>query len=206
MPGSADICHLAVVWAVDRLHETLHLRIDYLHQISGLYNACFTLQDARIGALQVTLGEVAKQVQQDNSWLRSMLFPNTKDGKLQTTLNTSRHGLQLFDLDLNNEQGRAIQTILRDDYGRVPYLISGPPGTGKTKTVVELALQILAQDETKHLLLCAPSESAADTLTQRLRAVLSPKDLLRLNSPARSFAEVSNTILPYCKSSQRRTE
>ena len=200
LPGPSDLCHNAVVWAVDRFNETLHLRIDNLKVRSGLYNACFTLQETRIGALQVALQDASKQAKQKEGWLRSILFPTTEDGKLQTTLNNPRHDLKLFDSQLNHEQLRAIQTVLNDDYGQVPYLISGPPGTGKTKTVVELALQMLAQDDTKHLLLCAPSDSAADTLLQRLSAHLSPTDLLRLNSPARSFAEVPNTILPYCKS------
>lgn len=199
IPGPNDFCYNAVVWSVDRFNETLHLRIDNLRHW-GLFNACFGIQGLRIGALQVAPEDASKQVKQNNSWLRSILFPNTEDGTLQTTLNNPRHGLKLLDSQLNHEQLRAIQTVLKNDYGPVPYLISGPPGTGKTKTVVELALQMLAQDETKHLLLCAPSDSAADTLLQRLRAHLSPTDLLRLNSPARSFAEVPNTILPYCKS------
>lgn len=32
---------------------------------------------------------------------------------------------------------KAVDTILQQNYGNVPYLISGPPGTGKTKTIVE---------------------------------------------------------------------
>lgn len=193
LPGPSDCCYNAVVWAVDRFNETLHLRVDNLRHW-GFFNACFTAQETRIGALQVALEDASKQVrQQERGWLRSILFPRPEDGRLQKTLYNPRHDLKLFDTQLNHEQIRAIQTVLREDYGQVPYLISGPPGTGKTKTVVELALQILAQDETKHLLLCAPSDSAADTLVRRLSVHLSPTDLLRLNSPARSFAEVSRS-------------
>lgn len=35
---------------------------------------------------------------------------------------------------------KAVDTILRQNYGNVPYLISGPPGTGKTKTIVEVGM------------------------------------------------------------------
>lgn len=147
-----------MVWSVDRFNETLHLRIDNLRHW-GLFNAYFGIQGFRIGALQVALEDASKQVKQNNSWLRSILFPNTEDGTLQTTLNNPRHRLKLLDSQLNHEQLRAIQTVLKNDYGPVPYLISGPPGTGKTKTVVELALQMLAQDETKHLLRCASVSS-----------------------------------------------
>ena len=48
------------------------------------------------------------------------------------------------------------------------------------------------------ILLCAPSNSAADTLALRLRAHLGPKKMLRLNSFSRTFAEVPQELLPYC--------
>ena len=48
------------------------------------------------------------------------------------------------------------------------------------------------------ILLCAPSNSAADTLALRLRAHLDPKKMLRLNSFSRTFAEVPQELLPYC--------
>ena len=47
------------------------------------------------------------------------------------------------------------------------------------------------------ILLCAPSNSAADTLALRLRAHLDPKKMLRLNSFSRTFAEVPQELLPY---------
>ncbi|KAF2215572.1 hypothetical protein CERZMDRAFT_65060 [Cercospora zeae-maydis SCOH1-5] len=198
LPGPLDICYAAVIWVVDRFSETLHLRIDHLVPASRFFNVCFTLQVSRHAALQAAVGEVAEQLKQGNVWLRCTLFPGPEDGKLQRTLNAARYDLKLFDDLLNHEQMRAINTVLHEDYGRVPYLISGPPGTGKTKTVVELALQLLAQDETKHVLICAPSDSAADTLVRRLSSRLSPVELLRLNSTARSFPEVPDAILPYC--------
>lgn len=99
---------------------------------------------------------------------------------------------------LNYEQVRAINTVVNEEYGSVPFLISGPPGTGKTKTMVELAVQLLKGDASPHLLVVAPSDPAADTLLQRLSAHLRPKDLLRLNSPSRNFAEVPGNVLSYC--------
>lgn len=48
------------------------------------------------------------------------------------------------------------------------------------------------------ILLCAPSNSAADTLALRLRAHFDPIKMLRLNSFSRTFAEVPQELLPYC--------
>jgi helicase MOV-10 len=93
-----------------------------------------------------------------------------------------------------------VDSTLQQHYGGIPYLISGPPGTGKTKTIVEIALQLIHRpDEVRtHILLCAPSDPAADILARRIKEHVPYQDLFRLNSPTRSFAEVPGALLPYC--------
>jgi DNA polymerase III delta prime subunit len=133
------------------------------------------------------------------SWLRRMLFPTDNDGQLQTRLNTVTMNRAFFDPDLNWEQLKAVQSIAKKNFGSLPFLISGPPGTGKTKTIIEAALQLVNHvAEVKHILLCAPSDPAADILARRLRPYFGPRELLRLNRPTRTFAEVPEEILPYC--------
>ena len=62
-----------------------------------------------------------------------------------------------------------------------------------------MAAQMSSNPEFKgSILLCAPSNPAADTLAERLREYLTPKDMFRLNDCSRTFAEVPNTLLPYC--------
>ncbi|KAJ8090463.1 adenylosuccinase ade13 [Marasmius tenuissimus] len=80
----------------------------------------------------------------------------------------------------------------------IPFLISGPPGTGKTRTIVETIHQILHCQPKAHILLCAPSNPATDTLAQRLGTVLAPREMLRLNDPNRTFAEIPDAIRPFC--------
>lgn len=189
----------AVVWNIDRLREMISLRVDSLNRSGPLFNVRFTMQSDRIDALQRAVNAAQQLINANgNDWMRSMLFPEPSDGVLQRTLNTGKINVSLRDPLLNYEQARATATILQANWGRVPYLISGPPGTGKTKTVVELALQMLSKDSTSRLLLCSPSESASDLLVHRLSKFLRPSELFRLNSPSRAFPEVPDSILQYC--------
>lgn len=43
---------------------------------------------------------------------------------------------------LNTEQKAAVRAILRAQHAPLPYLILGPPGTGKTNTTAEAAVQV----------------------------------------------------------------
>jgi helicase MOV-10 len=132
-----------------------------------------------------------------NDWIRRILFPEEADGTLQTQLRKMPHR-KLFDGLINYEQAHAIDSVCASDYGTLPYLISGPPGTGKTKTLVETAMQMLNSTNVAHILICAPSEAAADTLALRLKQYLSNKQLLRLNRPGRADNEVPRDLIQYC--------
>ena len=84
---------------------------------------------------------------------------------------------------LNSEQCLAIDRMLTCSVSRDnALLVFGPPGTGKTLTLVEGVLLALALGgPATRVLCCAPSDSAADVIVQRLliRAAtfdLDPKD------------------------------
>lgn len=132
-------------------------------------------------------------------WVQSMLFPTEADCRVQANAHSGIFPDNLFDKQLNFEQRIAVENICQQNYGAMPYLISGPPGTGKTKTIIETALQLIANiDAVSHILICAPSEQAADTLVERLAVHLKPGQMLRLTRPMRSFGEVPQQVLPYC--------
>lgn len=70
-------------------------------------------------------------------------------------------------------------------------IIHGPPGTGKTTTVVEIILQAVKQG--LKVLCCAPSNIAVDNLVERL--ALCKKRILRLGHPARLLESVQQHSL-----------
>ncbi|KAI5795123.1 P-loop containing nucleoside triphosphate hydrolase protein [Geopyxis carbonaria] len=139
------------------------------------------------------------QTKGSNSFLRRMLFPRDRDGKMQTRLNRGSFNRKWFDKELNYEQQKAIDSILQQDYGNIAFLVFGPAGTGKTKTLVEAALQLVYAPTTQknHILLCAPSQEAADTLALRLIPHFNPNALLRLQQTSRTFKEVPSSLLAY---------
>ncbi|PNH11314.1 putative helicase [Tetrabaena socialis] len=82
---------------------------------------------------------------------------------------------------LNAEQRLAVREVVRGAHAPLPYIIFGPPGTGKTSTLVEAAWQVLRVLPASSLLLVAPSNSAADQLFQRLRDAGHPlSEMLRI--------------------------
>ncbi|KAJ7146052.1 P-loop containing nucleoside triphosphate hydrolase protein [Mycena epipterygia] len=101
------------------------------------------------------------------------------------------------DRGLNEEQKVAVSSIVLHA-SPIPFIILGPPGTGKTRTTVEAVLQILRFDPEACILLVAPSNPAVDLLAMRLRSALKPHEMLRLNEPNRTFAEVPLPIRQYC--------
>uniref|UniRef100_A0A8C2A906 RNA helicase n=1 Tax=Cyprinus carpio TaxID=7962 RepID=A0A8C2A906_CYPCA len=77
---------------------------------------------------------------------------------------------RLFDQQLqrNPEQYSAVCNIVAGTSKPAPYLVFGPPGTGKTVTIVEAIKQVEKNIPGACILACAPSNSAADQLCEKL--------------------------------------
>jgi helicase MOV-10 len=117
------------------------------------------------------------------------LFPSPKQS-------LSSHSAQAWDarieslvtknrlLDTNPAQKRAVTAIVNGLHAPAPFLLFGPPGTGKTVTAVEAMRQLLDRPDVR-ILACAPSNAAADLIASRLAASLAPDALFRLNAPSR---------------------
>jgi hypothetical protein len=82
--------------------------------------------------------------------------------------------------------------------GWPPYLLHGPPGTGKTITVIETVLQLIRQSGSTRVLLVAPSNSAADVLCSRLGTFgLTSAEMHRFIWTKRKVASVPTALLGF---------
>ncbi|KAL1953915.1 hypothetical protein VTO42DRAFT_2037 [Malbranchea cinnamomea] len=217
-PGFTGQQHHAVVWGAYRAKETVVLRIDHFLPSLLHCNVIFQVQPDFYTPLWSAIsrvsngysmewpgpdlkmyGEPSGGIENHSSWMRHMLFPEPEDAALQTELSRGSFPHKWADPQLNVEQMKAVDAIISRNYGSVPFLISGVPGSGKTKTLVECTLQLLKSsgDIQPHILVCAPSNPAADTLALRLSLHLDQRELFRMNGYTRSFAEVPARLMPF---------
>jgi superfamily I DNA and/or RNA helicase len=89
----------------------------------------------------------------------------------------------LLDTSLNESQQEAVRFALSAEEFAV---IHGPPGTGKTTTLVEIIRQIVRSGQS--VLATAPSNLAVDNLLERLLAA--GENAIRLGNPARVLPEL----------------
>uniref|UniRef100_T1GEA3 Uncharacterized protein n=1 Tax=Megaselia scalaris TaxID=36166 RepID=T1GEA3_MEGSC len=106
-----------------------------------------------------------------------------------------------FNSRLDEFQKIAIKNILRGECRPMPYVIFGPPGAGKTFTIVEAALQIVKCVTDCRILIGTTSNSAADLLSELLidSGFLSSSDFVRVIS--HNYLErdlIPDRIKPYC--------
>ncbi|XP_012151887.1 putative helicase mov-10-B.1 [Megachile rotundata] len=96
----------------------------------------------------------------------------------------------------NPEQKMAVMNILNNSAYPAPFILFGPPGTGKTATLVEAICQIRKQYKTKNILVCTSSNAAADEITKRLLTVLPCKDVFRMYAPSKPWTSLDKNIDP----------
>uniref|UniRef100_A0A8C5TIV5 Mov10 like RISC complex RNA helicase 1 n=1 Tax=Malurus cyaneus samueli TaxID=2593467 RepID=A0A8C5TIV5_9PASS len=108
---------------------------------------------------------------------------------------------EFFNPMLNVQQKLAVKRILSGECRPTPYLLFGPPGTGKTVTVIEVILQIHFTLPDSRILVCAPSNAATDLICLRLHQsnLLKPGMMVRVNAAFRSAEQIDDMVKPYCK-------
>ncbi|RZC39005.1 helicase mov-10-B.1 [Asbolus verrucosus] len=95
----------------------------------------------------------------------------------------------------NFEQKNAVLKIL-NSVQALPYIVFGPPGTGKTVTIVEAILQIKKHTK-KRILVCAPANSACDVLALKLMPYCTKDELIRIHSTTRERNTITKDLMEY---------
>ena len=107
-------------------------------------------------------------------------------GDVEPSFNTIDESIILPQLNLS--QNRAVRKVLA---AKDVAIIHGPPGTGKTTTLVQ-AIRLTLQNE-KQVLVCAPTNTAVDLLCEKLNE--QGINVLRLGHPARVSEALMLTTL-----------
>lgn len=125
-----------------------------------------------------------------------LVFPSG-DARIDDSKSSSDRQVDV-DPKLNDEQRSAVQNLVEfDQRSRVPYVIFGPPGTGKTATLVEALRHIVRVHSDIHVLVCCPTNAAADLLVERLAPVMPPSSMLRVMARNRKQVETPSAVLPF---------
>ncbi|XP_031725950.1 DNA-binding protein SMUBP-2 [Anarrhichthys ocellatus] len=150
----------------DALHNLLKLANDITYK--RMKNALNTLNGYRNGP-------AANMI--------NVLFGDSKPSN-----QSQPNDVQFFNSNLDDSQREAVSFTLSQ---REVAVIHGPPGTGKTTTVVEIILQAVKQGQ--KVLCCTPSNVAVDNLVERLARCKAK--VLRLGHPARLLESIQKHSL-----------
>ncbi len=144
----------------------------------------FPETDERLFRLDASHDEVAR-LRQRHALQRAQAAKANRQAELRDILlgeGPSRFhdetAVTMLDASLNDSQQAAVRFAIS---ARDVAIVHGPPGTGKTTTVVEIIRQLTQAGQ--KVLACAPSNMAVDNLFDRLLAT--NENAVRLGHPAR---------------------
>ncbi len=112
---------------------------------------------------------------------------NTLTGKTKPTFDSSL--APVVNNKLNDKQLEAVNKIVA---ANELAIVHGPPGTGKTTTLVQ-AIKALIQHDNKQILVVAPSNTAVDLLSEKLAD--EGLNVLRVGNPARVSEKLMSLTL-----------
>ncbi|XP_009791431.1 probable RNA helicase SDE3 [Nicotiana sylvestris] len=174
--------------------EEVYLKFDkefHINHVAGnLYNVQFAFNRTSVRRLH-------QAIEATESLNGEILFPSG--------ISRARHiqaaRLAPISCTLNKEQTTAVEKILGCK-GGAPYVIHGPPGTGKTRTLIEAILQLHVTRKDARVLVCAPSNSAADHILEKLvsqqNVEVKDHEIFRLNALTRPLDDVNPSHIRFC--------
>lgn len=163
--------------AFDDLKDGISLDAD------GLYNLLKLANDVTYKRMKRALNALNGYRNGPAASLIHVLF-----GDAQPSSHSQLNAFEFFNSELDDSQREAVSFALSQ---RELAVIHGPPGTGKTTTVVEIILQAVKQGQ--KVLCCAPSNVAVDNLVERLARCKAK--VLRLGHPARLLESIQKHSL-----------
>lgn len=151
-----------------------------------VFNLLKLANDVTYRRLKRTLEKLRKTREVRYNNLIEILFGTVSP--TEAPASTFRQPAEFSNDALDESQKEAVAFSLRQ---KELAIIHGPPGTGKTTTLVEVVLQCAKQGS--KVLVCAPSNVAVDNLVERLAAT--PLKVVRLGHPARLLPAIARHSL-----------
>ncbi|KAL2175935.1 P-loop containing nucleoside triphosphate hydrolase protein [Thermothelomyces heterothallicus CBS 202.75] len=141
--------------------------------------------DVTFRRMNSTMERLAKMEEREYSAFVRVLFGLSSPSPVPADLTKDEEvgEIEWIDPTLNDSQKDAIRFALAS---KEIGLIHGPPGTGKTHTLIELILQLLKRNF--RILVCGPSNISVDNIVERLAPHKVP--MVRLGHPARLLPSV----------------
>jgi hypothetical protein len=134
----------------------------------------------------------------------TVLFPDpTNLTQHSPTLPLENEASRMIDAELNPSQQLVVRSILQSTYKRLPSLLCGPFGTGKTRTLQEALILLITAVPDSRVLVCTHSNSAADLYVEKVHQVWQERyrhqaPLVRIYFKDRNRRTIPEDVLPYC--------
>ncbi|KAG9248829.1 DNA helicase-like protein [Calycina marina] len=143
--------------------------------------------DVTYKRMNQTMGRLQRMREDEESSFLRVMFGRETPTPVPENL-VADGDFEWLDQNLDNSQKDAIRFAMAS---KEVALIHGPPGTGKTHTLIELILQMLKKN--LRVLVCGPSNISVDNIVERLAPHKIP--IVRLGHPARLLPSVLNHSL-----------
>ena len=204
---SVQVADRVFAWRADHA-EQQHVQFEgFVHRLEAealliLFCADFhaknppgTLMNVSFGAERLTMRCMHRAIDEvglDVVWPTKATQPLSQDQMRE--LDAYAASLDLPD-EMNDQQRFTVASLLRKDHGSTPFLLYGPFGTGKTRTLIEFLKLLLgpnaeakvpASNREPRVLVCSPSNSSVDMYVSQLASVVgSPSEMHRIMAPHR---------------------